>query len=61
MPVSVGFSYKYVVLSSMQMLAEGQETVVILEDDIQFNTVFNLGLYNVLKEAKRFVPTWDYM
>ena len=45
----------------MQMLAEGQETVVVLEDDIQFSTVFNLGLYNVLKEAKRFVPTWDYM
>ena len=48
-------------LSSMQILAEGQETVVVLEDDIQFSTVFNLGLYNVLKEAKRFVPIWDYM
>ena len=44
-----------------QMLQENQKTVLVLEDDAKFTPLFNIGLYNVLMEANRFTPSWDFM
>ena len=47
--------------SHFQMLQENKKIVLVLEDDVKFSHHFNRGLYNILKEANKFTPSWDLM
>ena len=43
------------------MLQENQKTVLVLEDDVTFSPTFTKMLYHVLREARMFTPSWDFM
>lgn len=44
-----------------QMLRENQKTVLVLEDDVTISPAFTKVLYHVLREARMFTPSWDFM
>ena len=45
----------------LQMMSEGLEEVLILEDDVDFKPNFRSNLEQVLEEAHRLAPQWDLM
>ena len=44
-----------------QVSQENQSTVIVMEDDVNFHSFFDGGLYNVLREANKYTPSWDFM
>ena len=45
----------------LQVVREGLEQILILEDDVVFEPYFRYNLEKVLEEAKQFIPNWDLM
>ena len=45
----------------VQVVDEGLERVLVLEDDIDFEPQFREGLAVVMTEAEVLTPTWDLM
>lgn len=43
------------------MLEEKRKTILVMEDDVDVRPYFTKGLYNVLKEANKYAPSWDFM
>ena len=44
-----------------QVVEEGLDRVLVLEDDIDFEPRFREGLAEVMTEAEVLTPTWDLM
>ena len=51
----------YVLCVCVQVLSEGMQRVLVLEDDIDFEPQFKESLVTVMREAEEFTPTWDLM
>ena len=45
----------------VQVLSQGMQRVLVLEDDIDFEPQFKESLATVMREADEFTPTWDLM
>ena len=45
----------------LQVVDEGLDRVLVLEDDIDFEPRFREGLAEVMKEAEVLTPSWDLM
>ena len=45
----------------LQVVDEGLDRVLVVEDDIDFEPRFREGLAEVMKEVEVLTPTWDLM
>lgn len=50
-----------ILCDSIQVLSEGLQRVLVLEDDIDFEPQFRKGVVELMEEAEAFTPTWDLM